>query len=166
MATYGFKEGKNKSDVYTKAEVDGLVDGIAGEVEAAITPTLDSMQSQIDTTVSNVNADLTEQNQTIANLSAATTAALATKQVKHTNKTVTLLPGNWEWNGGAYQNTVTVTGLKSTDDVIIAPAPGSAVNYGSYSIICAAQTTGALVFTALAAQPSVSIEVYLMILEV
>lgn len=163
MATYGFKEGKNKSDVYTKAEVDGLVDGIAGEVQTAITPTLDAMQDQIDTLSRNVSGDLAEQNQTIANLSTSTTAALATKQNKQRTEQITLLPQDWSFGTTDYQQTVAVTGLLATDSVLVAPDPSSALDYGTYAVLCAQQTAGYLTFVA-SPQPSISIIVNLLIL--
>lgn len=165
MATYGFKDGKNKSDVYTKAEVDGLVDGIAGEVEAAITPTLDSMQGQIDTTVRNVNESIASQEQEIDNISAAMSAALATKQSKQRTASITLTPTAWEWNGSQYQQTVAVTGLLAADSVLIAPAPASALDYGTYAVMCSQQTNGYLTFVA-TPQPSISIAVNVLMLGV
>lgn len=165
MATYGFKDGKNKSAVYTKAEVDGLVDGIAGEVEAAITPTLDSMQDQIDTTVRNVNAAIAAQDQAIDNISAAMTAALATKQAKQRTAEVTLTPTAWTWNGSEYQQEVAVTGLRETDTALVAPSPASALNYGTYAVLCSYQTNGFLTFVA-TPQPSISISVNVLMLGV
>lgn len=165
MATYGFKDGKNKSAVYTKAEVDGLVDGIAGEVEAAITPTLDSMQGQIDTAVRNVNAAIAAQDQAIDNISAAMTASLATKQAKQRTASITLTPTAWELSGTQYQQTVAVTGLLASDSVLIAPAPTSALDYGTYAVMCSQQTSGYLTFVA-TPQPSISIAVNVLMLGV
>lgn len=163
MATYGFKEGKNKSDVYTKAEVDGLVDGIAGEVEAAITPTLDAMQGQIDAVSRNVSDAIAAQDQTIANISTTMTAALATKQNKQRTANVTLVPQDWTVSGQNFAQTVAVTGLLQTDSVIVAPEPSSALDYGTYSVVCYAQSPGYLTFLAYGL-PSISIIVNLLIL--
>ena len=165
--TYGFKEGKNVSGVYTKTEVDGMFDGVVEQCVTAITPTLTSMQGQIDTTVTNVNAALAAQDGEISTFETSVNAALNLKQAKQKTATVTLAPGSWEYNSGynAYTQTVSVTGLLATDTVIVAPAPNASVNYATYACYCVSQANGSLTFTALP-QPSISIAVNVLALEV
>ena len=167
MATYGFKEGKNTSGVYTKTEVDGMFDGVVEQCVTAITPTLTSMQGQIDTTVTNVNAALSAQDGEISTFETSVNAALNLKQSKQKTATVTLAPGSWTYDSGAaaYKQTVSVSGLLATDTVIVAPAPGSSVNYATYACYCVSQSNGSLTFTAMP-QPSISLSVNVLALEV
>lgn len=165
--TYGFKEGKNTSGVYTKAEVDGMFDGVVDQCIAAVTPTLTDMQGQIDTTVTNVNAAINAQNGEIASVRSDMNAALATKQKKQKTATLILQPSEWTWDStlSAYLQTIAFTGELVSDTVIIAPSPNSFESYYSYGVYCVTQMNGYLTFRA-TPQPSISISVNAVALEV
>lgn len=66
-----------------------------------------------------------------------------TKQKKLTTATVTLTVAGWSAN----TQTVSISGLLATDNVIIAPAPASFADYTAAVIYCSAQAAGSLTFT-------------------
>lgn len=75
--------------------------------------------------------------------------------------TITCTLGTSGWSNNSI--TVNATGVTATNDVIVSPAPASAVDYAAAGIVCTAQGAGTLTFTRTSANSS-SITVNVMII--
>ena len=64
------------------------------------------------------------------------------------NAKVTLSTSSWSGSAGAYTQTVSVSGVTATSIVVVAPTPAHSSIYGENSILCTAQSSGKLTFTA------------------
>ena len=62
---------------------------------------------------------------------------------KHTSSTVTLTSSGWSGNS----QTVSVSGMAATLDIVVSPAPASQEAWGKAGIYCSAQGAGTLTFT-------------------
>ena len=62
---------------------------------------------------------------------------------KHTSSTVTLTSSGWSGN----LQTVSVSGMAATLDIVVSPAPASQEAWGKAGIYCSAQGAGTLTFT-------------------
>ena len=62
---------------------------------------------------------------------------------KHTSSTVTLTSSGWSGN----LQTVSVSGMAATLDIVVSPAPASQEAWGKAGVYCSAQGTGTLTFT-------------------
>ena len=80
-------------------------------------------------------------------------------QKKHTTATATLSSSSWSSN----TQTVSVSGVTSSNTVIVSPAPASISAYGDAGVYCSAQGAGTLTF-ACSTTPSSSITVNVVIL--
>lgn len=79
-------------------------------------------------------------------------------QLKHIATTATLTTSGWSSNA----QTVSVTGVTTTNTIIIGPAPTSVTAYGESGIYCSAQGSGTLTFTC-ATAPSSNLTVNVVI---
>lgn len=62
---------------------------------------------------------------------------------KHTSSTVTLTSSGWSGNS----QTVSISGMTATLDIVVSPAPASQEAWGKAGIYCSAQGAGTLTFT-------------------
>ena len=78
---------------------------------------------------------------------------------KHTSSTVTLTSSGWSGN----LQTVSVSGMAATLDIVVSPAPASQEAWGKAGVYCSAQGTGTLTFTCKSA-PTTSLTANILIL--
>jgi hypothetical protein len=84
---------------------------------------------------------------------------LTDADVGSTGTTASLVVANWSSN----TQTVNVTGVTASNNVIVAPAPASQADYTAAGIICTAQGAGTLTFTCTTV-PSSAITVNVLII--
>ena len=111
MSIYGFGEGKNKKDTYTKGELDAVFTQING----ALTGLSDTVTTQGETiaghteTIASQGETIAEQGETIAQhtqeIAARTFSVIS----------VTIPASSWNSTGGSATAAVAVPGVKSTD---------------------------------------------------
>ena len=78
---------------------------------------------------------------------------------KHTSSTVTLTSSGWSSNS----QTVSVSGMTATLDIVVSPAPASQEAWGKAGIYCSAQGAGTLTFTCKSA-PTTNLTANILIL--
>ena len=78
---------------------------------------------------------------------------------KHTSSTVTLTSSGWSSNS----QTVSVSGMASTLDIVVSPAPASQEAWGKAGVYCSAQGAGTLTFTCKSA-PTTNLTANILIL--
>ena len=84
---------------------------------------------------------------------------IPTDRLTKVNSTITLTAAGWSSN----TQTVTVTGMTATGVVLVSPDPTDQADYTSAGIICTAQATDSLTFTA-TSTPSADIDVNVVML--
>ena len=82
------------------------------------------------------------------------------KQAKHKTATASLTVAGWSSDS----QTVTVTGVTASNTVIVSPAPADMSKYIEAEIVCTAQTSNKLTFTA-ATTPTSAITVNVVIFD-
>ena len=87
---------------------------------------------------------------------------LTSKQDQHKATSVTLTTSNWSSSGSGWSQTAT-TSVKTTDDIICSPAPGSMTIAGDCGIYLSAQALNSLTFYA-AEKPSSNVTMNIIIL--
>lgn len=92
-----------------------------------------------------------------ASADAARTSLVAEK--KHTSSTVTLTSSGWSSNS----QTVSISGMTATLDIVVSPAPASQEAWGKAGIYCSSQGTGTLTFTCKSA-PTTNLTANILIL--
>ena len=75
-----------------------------------------------------------------------------------TSLTVTLTAAGWTQSGGVWTQDATVTNMNTTKSVIVQPNTETVVAYGNAGVVCSAQATNKLTFTA-TTQPTTDIKV-------
>lgn len=85
---------------------------------------------------------------------------LSATDVGIVTETATIQTSNWSGSTA----TITVTGVKSTNDVIVGPAPSGVLAWAAAQIYCSAQGTNTLTFSAVNV-PSVAIPIVAIIIE-
>ena len=73
---------------------------------------------------------------------------LSAKQAQHTHPAGTLVAANWEATTGGYTQTINMTGVTTSNTVIVSAAPANLQEYGASGIYATAQGTGTLTFFA------------------
>lgn len=63
-------------------------------------------------------------------------------------QTVTLTSSGWTLSGGAYVQTISVSGVTANSILIVASAPSNSKVYGECGVKCVSQTAGKLTFNA------------------
>ena len=76
----------------------------------------------------------------------ATPSAVANKQNKIIAKGVTLVVAAWAGAAAPFTQTVTVQGVMTAINIIVAPAPASLDTYGAAQVRCTAQAENSLTF--------------------
>ena len=99
---------------------------------------------------------------TLKSKSGATLSTITTQDTSLIGKTVTLPNGGWSGSDGAYTYTAAVSGVTTSNTVIVQAAPSSLEIYRESGISCTAQASGTLTFTAKTV-PSTSVQVYVAI---
>ena len=79
-----------------------------------------------------------------------------------TSTSVSLGTTGWTTSGSKVTKSVTVTGVTASNNVIVSPAPSYVNDYANSGIICTAQTSNSLTFTA-DSTPTVNITVNILI---
>lgn len=125
------------------SEMNALAGAAAGAVEYDRTMALNSAQKQ----------------QARKNIQ-ATSASAATVQA---------LYANWVGASAPYTNTINVTGVTTTNNIVVGLSPNtSAAQYAAFAggeIICTAQGSGTITLTAYGRKPSADINIAVLILE-
>ena len=118
MSIYGFGEGKNKKDTYTKGELDAVFTQING----ALTGLSDTVTTQGETIAGHTET-IASQGETIAS-QGETIAEQGETIAQHTQEiaartfsviSVTIPASSWNSTGGSATAAVAVPGVKSTD---------------------------------------------------
>ena len=117
---YGFDEGKNKNEVYSKDDLDTSLATKVDKVEGKGLSTEDYTTEE-----------------------KAEVAKVANKQNQHSTASATLLAASWSNKS----QTVNVTGVTASNTVLVSASPASIQEYGMRGVICTAQGAGTLTFT-------------------
>lgn len=88
---------------------------------------------------------------------------LTSKQDQHKSGSVSIATSDWSSASPGWTCTKSVSGIKTTDDVICSAAPASVTLAGQCGVYCSAQAAGSLTFYA-AEKPSASITMNIIVL--
>ena len=115
--------------------------------------TSSSNMTKIDAAYATLSNNISTINNNISSIT-------SNKQAKHKTATASLTVAGWSSDS----QTVTVTGVTASNTVIVSPAPADMSKYIEAEIVCTAQTSNKLTFTA-ATTPTSAITVNVVIFD-